>query len=83
MEPDSTIRSLFASAQAKRKSLEGSPDSITSQYQENLQAAIASIEQCRNLANRISLFSPNETEEDISTTDLQHVLPSPGFTHHG
>ena len=73
MEPEISIRSQFISAQAQRKSLESFPDSTTAQYQENLQAAIASLEQCRDLANRASLFSPNETEEDISTTDLQYA----------
>lgn len=73
MEPETSIRSCFASAQAHRKSLENSPDTTTTQYQENLQAAIASLRECRNLADRISLFSPNETEDDIATLDLQYT----------
>ena len=74
MEPETSIRGLFASAQAERKRLEGSPDSTASSYQENLQAAIASLEECRALANRIALFSPNETEDDVASTDLQYLL---------
>ena len=72
MEADASIRGYFASAQAQRRTLETSADSTSSTYQENLQVAIASLEECRHLANRISLFSPNETEDDISTTDLQY-----------
>ena len=71
MELESSIRGYFASSQAQRKSLENSPDTTTAQYQENLRAAIASLEECRSLADRIALFSPNETEDDIATLDLQ------------
>ena len=72
MEPETSIRSYFASAQTQRKSLENSPDTTTAQYQDDLRAAIASLRECRNLADRISLFSPNETEDDITTLDLQY-----------
>ena len=75
MEADASIRGYFASAQAHRRTLETSADTTSSTYQENLQAAIASLEECRRLANRISLFSLNETEDDISTTDVQYLLP--------
>ena len=71
-EPESSIRSLFASAKAQRKTLETFSDSTTSIYQENLRAAIASFEECRRLAERIALFSPNEAEDDISSGDLQY-----------
>ncbi|KAL8788943.1 MAG: hypothetical protein Q9195_007059 [Heterodermia aff. obscurata] len=74
MEPETSIRSYFAAAQAQRKNLENSPDTTTAQYQENLRAAIASLKECRDMADRISLFSPNETEDDIATVDLQYIL---------
>lgn len=66
------MRTLFASAKAQRKGLEASPDPIATQYQENLQAAIASLEECRQLADRVSLFSSNEFEDDVATEDLQY-----------
>jgi len=71
MEPESSIRGLFASAKAQRKELD-SADPTTSLYQENLQAAIASLEECRRLAERISLFSSNEAEDDVASGDLQY-----------
>lgn len=71
MEPESNIRSLFSSVKDERRQLESSPDPTSAFYQENLQSAIASLETCQRIADRISLFSPNETEEDISTGDLQ------------
>lgn len=72
MEPENSIRSFFASAKAQRKELDSFSDPTTSVYQENLQAAIASLEECRRLAERISLFSSNEAEEDVASGDLQY-----------
>lgn len=65
------IRTLFTSAKSQRKELESSADPTGYAYQENLQAAITSLEKCRKIADRISLFSPNETEDDIPSGDLQ------------
>ena len=71
MEHQSNIRVLFSSARNQRKELEQSSDPTSTIYQENLQAAIATLEECRVIADRITLFSPNETEEDIPSGDLQ------------
>lgn len=71
MDTDINIRTLFSSAKNQRKELDSSLEPISSFYQENLQAAIKSLEECRKIADRISLFSPNETEDDISSGDLQ------------
>ena len=71
MEFQPSIRTLFLSARNQRKGLEQSSDPTSIIYQENLQAAIATLEECRMIANRITLFSSNETEDDISSGDLQ------------
>lgn len=71
MEPESNIRTLFTAARTQRKELESSSDPTSALYHENLQSAITALEQCRKIADRISLFSPNETEDDISSGDLQ------------
>jgi immunoglobulin-binding protein 1 len=68
---ENCIKSLFNSAQNKRHGVETALDSTSSIFKENLAAAIASYEECRLLADRLSLFSPNETLEDISSGDLQ------------
>ena len=68
---DHNIRTLFRSAESKHDVLETSRDSSSSTYRENLAAAIATFEECRQLADRLSLFSSNETLEDIATGDLQ------------
>jgi immunoglobulin-binding protein 1 len=70
---DQNIRTLFRLAESKRNAVETSRDSSSSIYRENLAAAIATFENCRQLADRLSLFSPNETLEDIATGDLQYA----------
>lgn len=68
---EQSIKSLFASAESKRRDIETSFDSNSETFRENLAAAIATYEECRKLADRLSLFSPNESLEDITSGDLQ------------
>lgn len=68
------IKSLFGAAERQRKDIESSWDSNTATYQQNLAAAIANYEDCLRLADRLSLFSPNETLDDLSSGDLQSVV---------
>jgi hypothetical protein len=56
-----------------RKDIEASWDSNTATYQQNLVAAISTYESCLQLADRLSLFSPNETLEDLTSGDLQYA----------
>ncbi|KAI9877075.1 MAG: Immunoglobulin (CD79A) binding protein 1 [Pleopsidium flavum] len=70
------VRTLFDSGNRQRKQLESSYDANSSTYQENLRAAISTFEECRRLADEISLFSQNESLEDISSGDLQYLLIS-------
>jgi immunoglobulin-binding protein 1 len=70
-----SLRELFSDAEEFRNSLESSstPAKSTS-FQENLASAIATYEECLQIAQRISLFSPNETLEDINSKNLQYLL---------
>jgi hypothetical protein len=70
---EQSIRSLFASAEHQRKDIEASWETNTTTYQENLAAAIATYDDCLKLADRLSLFSPNETLEDLTSGDLQYL----------
>lgn len=72
-EPQS-LRAVFSTAESKRKEVENSWDTNTATYQENLLAAITSYEQCLQIADRISLFSPNESLEDIGSGDIQYAV---------
>jgi len=71
---EQSIKSLFSSAERQRIDIEASWDSNTAAYQENLATCIATYQDCLQLADRLSLFSPNETLEDLTSGDLQYVL---------
>ena len=69
-----SLRSVYDEAEQKRNTIENSFDSNSSAFQENLLSAIQLYEQCVTIANRISLFSPNESLEDIGTgLSLIHI----------
>lgn len=73
-EEPQNLRGAWQSAEEKRKQVEASWETNTTAYQELLSAAIASYELCLRVQDQISLFSPNESLEDISTQDLHHLL---------
>ncbi len=67
----SNIRTLYASAERLRGSLDASWAPNSPAFQDDLRAALAAYEECRSLADHLALFSPNETVEDVATNDLQ------------
>jgi immunoglobulin-binding protein 1 len=69
-EPRS-IRALFHAAELARQDISTTHDTNSPTFQENLLTAIATYEQCLKLSEQASLFSPNETLDDVSSTDLQ------------
>ena len=69
-EPKS-IRALFLSAGRAREDLSASFDTNSPTFQENLNSVIATYEDCLKLSEQVSLFSPNETLDDVSSSDLQ------------
>ena len=71
---DRSLRSVYEEAEQKRHTVENSFDSNSNTFQSNLQLAIQLYEQCLNIADHLSLFSPNESLEDIGTVDLQYLL---------
>ncbi|KAL9599466.1 MAG: hypothetical protein Q9219_003805 [cf. Caloplaca sp. 3 TL-2023] len=73
-EQHSSLRSLFITANNRRSKLDSIPDSTSSTYQDYLRATIAAFHECRQLTERLSVFSANETEDDISSGDLQLLL---------
>ncbi|EGP84474.1 unnamed protein product [Zymoseptoria tritici ST99CH_1A5] len=73
-EEQRSLRAVYEDAESKRNTIESSFDSNSSDFQDNLLAAIKLYEQCLQIADQISLFSPNESLEDISSVDLQYLL---------
>jgi hypothetical protein len=73
-EPRS-LKAVFAEAEAKRVALESSPFSPTSEeYRDAVSSAVKLYQHCLELISALSLFSSNESLEDLSTTDLPFVL---------
>ena len=70
-EENRSLRSVYNDAEKKRNKIE-----VTSSNdaQDLLTAAIQLYEECLEIASQISLFSPNESLEDITTSDLQYLL---------
>ncbi|KAI4148351.1 MAG: hypothetical protein LQ340_005121 [Diploschistes diacapsis] len=67
-----SLKVLFTKATQLREQLEGL-QSTSEQYQEDLRAAISQYEECRHRASQVSLFSPNENADDISSSDLRYL----------
>ncbi|WPH04699.1 Hypothetical protein R9X50_00759200 [Acrodontium crateriforme] len=73
-EQGRSLRTVYEEAEQRRSTVENSYDSNSDAFQDNLVAAIKLYEQCLDIADQISLFSPNESLEDISTSDIQYLL---------
>ncbi len=69
-ESPSSLRSLFLLAKSQETELQHIEGS-NSAYQEHLQLAVSTYEECQNFIERLALFSRNETSEDIATSAIQ------------
>jgi immunoglobulin-binding protein 1 len=72
-EEPQTIRSLFLTAERLENNISSSYDSSSPSYQDDLIKAITAYESCLKLADQVSLFSPNESLDDVSSSDIQQV----------
>ena len=70
---DQNIKTLYAQAEKRKQEVNQAYDRQSTAYHDNLAASIATFEECRVLADRLSLFSSNETVDDIATGDLPYV----------
>ncbi|KAI9713596.1 MAG: hypothetical protein M1820_000978 [Bogoriella megaspora] len=73
-EEPASLRSLFQSAETKRKEVDSLVNPNDAIFQDNLAAAITAYHQCLELAGRVSLWSSNESLDDVSSTDLRYFL---------
>ena len=74
-DSQSTLKPLFEAATKLRSNL-NALQTTSSQYQDSLRDAIAKYEECEKLTSQLSLFSPNETLDDLSTATLQYLSPA-------
>lgn len=69
-----SLSGSYAEAEALCKKLDTFPSSNNSEFQDVLSAAITAYEACIRIASQISLFSPNEALDDVSSRDLRYLL---------
>lgn len=66
-----SLSSLFSGAETKRRKLDQLPSANAPEYQDLLGAAIADYTHCLRVADGVSLFSSNESLDDVSTSDIR------------
>ncbi|KAI0866588.1 TAP42-like family protein [Xylaria cubensis] len=69
-----TLKSVYQEAEGKRLANEGSYEINSPSYQEDVAVAIQLYEECAQIIEGISLFSKNESLDDIATSDLPYLL---------
>ncbi|KAH6631769.1 TAP42-like protein [Chaetomium tenue] len=70
-----SLKVLFADAESKRLALSNSPFPPNStQYADTISSAVKLYRDCLTLIGALSIFSPNESLEDLSTSDLPFLL---------
>lgn len=74
MEEPQNLRSLFEVAKAEKTSLESRADTNTDHYRSEVDSTITKFEECQRVVSLLSLFSSNESLEDIATADLQYCF---------
>lgn len=74
MEEPTSLKGLFAQAEERRLALEGAFEVTDPSYREVLTNAIEDYTKCLELISQLRIFSPNESLEDLSTSDLPYLL---------
>lgn len=72
-EPES-LQDLFVSAKSQKTALESSPSINDPKHEDQFRAAVQAFEACQKLISKLSIFSPNESLDDVTTTDLQYGI---------
>jgi immunoglobulin-binding protein 1 len=70
-EPPQNLQALFVIAKNQKKSVESATETNNESYHELVATAIKRFEECQRFIAQLSLFSDNESVDDISTGDLQ------------
>ena len=72
-EGPKSLQALFSSAKSQKKALESSPSINDPSHEDQLNSAVRAFEACQKLISKLSIFSPNESLDDIATVDLQYL----------
>lgn len=74
-EEPRSLKAVFADAESKRLALENTPFTPNStDYADTVSSAVKLYQECLALISALSIFSPNESLEDVSTRDLPFFL---------
>ncbi|KAJ6133996.1 hypothetical protein N7523_000318 [Penicillium sp. IBT 18751x] len=73
MEESQSLRSLFQSARDDKTELETRGDTNTEAYRDAVNATIAKFHECQRQISILSLFSSNESLDDVSTGDIPYM----------
>ncbi|KAK8051886.1 TAP42-like family protein [Apiospora rasikravindrae] len=76
MAEPKTLKSVFQSAESKKATLDGTFEASSPTYREDLEFALKAYQECLQIISQVSLFSNNESLEDINTSDLPYLLVS-------
>lgn len=79
MEESLSLRSLFKAAKEGKSSLEWRGDTNSEEYRNDVNAAIAKLQECQRQVGILSLFSSNESLDDVSSGDIQYAPSSIHF----
>ncbi|KAI1268233.1 TAP42-like family protein [Xylariaceae sp. FL1019] len=73
-EEPRSLKTVFQSAEQKRLAIEGSFATNSPTYQDDVAAGLQSYQECVQIIGQVSLFSSNESLEDLATSDLPYLL---------
>jgi len=68
-----SLQSLFAAAKAQKHALELCLDTNSESYHSGFNDEVNKFKECEQLVAQLSLFSSNESLEDVATADLQYL----------
>lgn len=68
-----SLKSLWDKSEQQRKGFEGFQNTNTSSYKDAVAEALTTISACKDAIDQLSLFSSNESLEDVATNELKYV----------
>ncbi|PSR81983.1 TAP42-like family protein [Coniella lustricola] len=74
MDESKSLKQLFAEAEDGRLALEGAYEVTDANYSDVLTRAIQNYTRCLDLLSQLRIFSPNESLDDLATSDLPYLL---------
>jgi immunoglobulin-binding protein 1 len=74
MADDETLKSMFKKAIKKIAELHNSVGAVDASHQSKVVETVLLLEKCRDMIDKLALFSVNESSEDIGSNDLAFLL---------